>query len=200
MLDPLADLAIFYGLDTLDDAETSKVEEQYGDLAEFQAEVAEIQSIAALLAYGVEMVPLKPNLKDRLLQRIAAEDHSQPENEFPAAEPASAAITELLEQSRAAAWKPYTSTPGIEVAMLHLDTERRRVDCFVRSPGQNCFPQHRHADDEEIVVLEGDLMIGGQVYRVGDRIYSQPGTVHQPETLNGCVILVRTSLDDEILT
>jgi anti-sigma factor ChrR (cupin superfamily) len=56
-----------------------------------------------------------------------------------------------------------------------------------------------HAGTEEIIVLEGDLVIGDQVYKPGDRLHSQPGIIHQPQTINGCVIYVRTSLDDEIL-
>jgi anti-sigma factor ChrR (cupin superfamily) len=62
-----------------------------------------------------------------------------------------------------------------------------------------CFPKHQHADNEEIVVLEGDLVIDGQVYHSGDRIYSLPNTVHQPETQTGCLLFVKTSLDDVII-
>ena len=186
--DDLSELALLYALDTLDEAEQSWVEEQCADTAGFQAEVAELESVAAMLAYGVELPPIAPDLKARLFQKIAAEeDRDRTE------------IATLLEQVKTATWEPYRFAPGVQVATAQLNLETREVNCFVRSFSQVKFPQHRHAATEEILVLEGDLKIGDRVYGKGDRIQSQPGTVHQPETLTGCVLFLRTSIDDELL-
>ena len=184
----LSELASLYALNMLDD-EDAGILAQFGDALEFQAEVTELESAIAMMAYSVDVLPVPPNLKDRLFQRIAAEEQSQ-ENE----------ITILLEQSKSAQWQPYSLAKGVEVATLKIDVDTRQVQCFVRSSMQIKFPEHRHAGNEEIIVLEGDLAIGNQRYKVGDRVYSQPGTTHQPETMNGCVLYLRTSLDDEILS
>lgn len=181
------ELASLYALDALDDAEQSWVNDEFASLSDFQAEVAELAEIAAQMAYGVAPLPMAANLKARLFENINA------------ASPAPlVVIANLLEKARTAKWTPYTLAPGAEVATLGLNSETRQVECLVRGVGSIQFPQHRHAADEEIVVLEGDLVVGNQIYAPGDRILSQPGTVHQPETLKGCIIYVRTSLDDEI--
>jgi anti-sigma factor ChrR (cupin superfamily) len=202
----LSQLASLYALNTLDEAEQSWVADQYAHLLEFQAEVAETEAIAAMLAYQVNPMPMASDLKTRLFQRIAAEDQAGERGAIRASTiDGSAEITgirsveTLIAQAKAANWEPYLPTPGVQFARIRIDLDARRADCFVRSFGQVKFPEHRHAGDEEIVVLAGDLVIGNQTYVKGDRVYSQAGTVHQPETRNGCTLFLRTSLDDELL-
>ncbi|MBD2204627.1 cupin domain-containing protein [Calothrix sp. FACHB-1219] len=180
----LSELVSLYALNTLDAAEASMVESDYAQLAEFQLELAEYESVVAMLAYTAPPVPLASEVKDRLFARIASEDKT----------------TDLLQQAQNVTWEAYAPTPGVELGILKIDPQQREVQCFVRSLGKVKFPQHRHAGEEEIVVLDGDLVIGENIYKSGDRISSLPGTVHQPETLHGCTLFLRTSLDDEILS
>lgn len=188
----VSELAAIYALSALDEAEPSRLECELGDLPEFQVEVAEFEAVAAMLAYGADPMPMGASLKERLFQKIASDETSdeKPNND---------SMAVLRQQAKLADWQPYGYTPGVLIAKLSLDTQKRRIECFVQSLGPVKFPQHRHADSEEIMVLEGDLVIGDRIYTAGDRIFSQSGTVHQPETLNGCTLLLRTSLDDEIL-
>ncbi|WP_404784831.1 cupin domain-containing protein [Altericista sp. CCNU0014] len=93
----------------------------------------------------------------------------------------------------------YLSVPGTLLGTLSVDLQKREIQCFVRSWSNASFPKHRHFGDEEIVILEGDLNIGDRSYQPGDRITSVPGTVHQPKTDRGCLLFLRTSLDDELL-
>jgi anti-sigma factor ChrR (cupin superfamily) len=178
----LSELVSLYALNTLDETEESWVEFEYAQLPEFQVELGEYESVVAMLAYAVPTVPLASGVKDRLFARLGSEK-----------------TTDLLKQAQTVTWEPYTPTPGVELGILRVDSEEREVHCFVRSLGKVKFPQHRHAGKEEIVVLDGDLVIGENIYQSGDRISSLPGTVHQPETLHGCTLFLRTSLDDEIL-
>jgi anti-sigma factor ChrR (cupin superfamily) len=210
--DDLAELATLYALQVLDEAELVWVDEQYSHSPAWQAEVADLESTVAMLAYGAAPIAMAPDLKDRLFERIAVEDALKSATTAPTdaaitdtttiAEnptPASDNPAELLQQAKQATWQPYSYGQGVQIATLRVDDKTRRVECFVRSFGQTKFPQHRHANSEEILVLEGDLTIGSQVYLKGDRVHSLPGTVHQPETLEGCTLFLRTSLDDEIL-
>jgi anti-sigma factor ChrR (cupin superfamily) len=107
-------------------------------------------------------------------------------------------IAELEAQAQTVAWEPYASNPGTMLGKLLVDSQQREIQCFVRSLGATQFPRHRHAGEEEIVVLDGDLTIDGKHYQKGDRICSSSGSTHQPETRNGCFLYLRTSLDDEI--
>lgn len=195
-LENLSELASLYVLGILDDAEQSRVTDQYAHLPDFQAEVAEAEKVAAMLAYQVDSLPMASDLKARLFQRIAETAKRRVVGEKADQKDA---ITALVEQAKSAHWEPYLPTPGVQFAKIWTDLEARRAECFVRSFGQVKFPEHRHAGDEEIVVLDGDLVIGDRIYTKGDRVYSQTGTTHQPETCGGCTLFLRTSLDDELL-
>ncbi len=184
----ISELALLYALDSLDELDQALVDDHLINVPEFQGELAEAESVVSMLAYSVEPVAIASNLKARLFQRIAASDEIYCDE-----------IATLLKQAKSANWEPYRFTSGVQIATSRIDLETRQVDCFIRSFGKTQFPQHRHAEDEEIIVLDGDLVIGAQKYAPGDRVYSQSGTIHQPETLNGCTIFIRTSLDDELL-
>jgi anti-sigma factor ChrR (cupin superfamily) len=180
----LSELISLYALNALDTADLSWVESEYAQFPEFQQELAEYESVVSMLGYAAPTIPLASDVKDKLFERIALEDET----------------TDLLKQAQTVTWEAYAPTPGVELGILRIDPEQREVQCFVRSLGKVKFPQHRHASEEEIVVLDGDLVIGENIYKSGDRISSLPGTVHQPETLHGCTLFLRTSLDDEILS
>ncbi len=94
------------------------------------------------------------------------------------------------------AWQPYR-VPGVTVAILHLDLAKREAAALLRAEPGVQYPIHRHAVDEEIYMLEGDLIIDGQVYGAGDYIRSKPTSTHAPSTAGGCMFFVRTSLHDE---
>lgn len=194
----LSELASAYALTTLDDEAQAELEQIQASLLQddaltLQGEIAELEEVVAALAYAAPLQPMATNLKDRLFERIAAD--SAPIAEVTVQD----SITALLEQSAGAKWQPYPFASGVEVATLRLDKASRRVDCFIRSLGPVDFPQHRHAGEEEIVVLQGNVEIDGQTYGAGDRIHSFASTVHQPITHTGCTLFLRTSLDDEIL-
>jgi quercetin dioxygenase-like cupin family protein len=205
----LVDQAALYALDVLEDHEQEWFEEALAGASDLQGELAAFQAAVAAIPYSAPLLPMAADLKGRLFERIGEEvsrdvsgdgsggiqdgaDHGG-ENQI------GASVEALWEQANRVTWQDYRPTPGTFVGVLKVDEESREVQCFVKSPGRARFPAHRHATDEEIVVLQGDLVLDGKVYWSGDRIRSEPGTVHQPETLNGCVIFLISSLDDEIL-
>jgi hypothetical protein len=182
----LLELAALYALDALDANEQALFERHLAESPELETEVAAFAAVVSALAYGVPIVAIAPDLKDRLLQCISGE-------------PTSHSLMQLRHQAEQVDWQPYSLAASTMIGKLCADPNTRELQCFVRAWTSTQFPRHRHAADEEIVVLEGDLMIAGRVYGEGDRIHSQRHTIHQPETLNGCLLFVRTSQDDEIL-
>jgi hypothetical protein len=193
----LTELAALYALDALDNNDLGWVEDALDQNSDLAIHIEDFQTVAAELAYGVEMVPMSANLKDRLFQRLTTESFEPPADVIESV--AQPAIADLINQAKTVTWEPYQPTPGAVVGTLGLDLEKREVQCFVRSWGSAAFPEHRHASHEEITVLEGDLMIGDRVYRPGDRILSTAGTQHQPKTLTGCLIFLQTSIDDVLV-
>ncbi|MDX2272961.1 MAG: cupin domain-containing protein [Cyanobacteriota bacterium] len=89
--------------------------------------------------------------------------------------------------------------PGVVVAILHEDPQRRQRTALLKAAPGSHYPWHRHAGVEEILMLEGSLVVGEQVFRAGDYLRSDPGSVHGPHTEEGCLFLVRTSMDDQML-
>ncbi|MCP2731228.1 cupin domain-containing protein [Limnofasciculus baicalensis] len=186
-----SELASLYPLDILEEEYCHVVEDAIAKFPEFEQELAGFQAAVAAIPYTAPLMPIAANLKDRLFQRIE-EDISvaKAENEL--------SVEELIAQAATVSWQPY-SLSGMEIARWELNMEKREVSCFVRATPGVQFYNHRHAGNEEIVVLEGDIVIDGQKYNIGDRIRSMPGSIHQPETYGGCLIFVQTSLDDEII-
>jgi len=143
------------------------------------------------------------NLKERLFQKIKGEKNptkaiatakANQKVETPRNLPK--AIATWQKQATQVTWQPYLE--GITISRWELDTTPGEVYWFVRLTPGTKFPSHDHAGQEEIIMLEGDLTIEGQVYYPGDYIYSPPGTIHQPETTDGCLVLVRESVAEEI--
>jgi hypothetical protein len=187
------DLAALYALDLLDEQQQSQLEHAIAQSPELEAEWAVFQESVGDLAYATPSVPLASDLKTRLFQRINTLDLEAGIGS------SHLALAELREQANTVSWEPLPAAPGALIGKLNIDPDSRQIHCFVRAWGHVKFPTHRHAAIEEIVVLEGDLIINGVIHQRGDRISSQTGTIHQPETLNGCLLFLQTSLDDVFL-
>jgi hypothetical protein len=181
---------------------------------ELKSELNQWQDVVHSLTYDAPPLPMA-NLQERLFQRINnkyinnqdvdkqyveietidtdAIDKNHENNSLPL----SKTISTWQKQAAAANWEPYVD--GITISNIDLDLISRQIYCFVRlEPGAK-FPRHRHAGLEELLMLEGDLIIDGDIYYPGDYICSQPGSVHQPRTDGGCLVIARSSIDDEVI-
>lgn len=88
---------------------------------------------------------------------------------------------------------------GVLVKRLSLDPENRMTTMLIRMRAGTCYPRHRHGGAEECYVLEGDLHVGDLVMRSGDFQRAEADSVHVPQfTESGCLLLVTSSLDDEL--
>ena len=191
-----ADTAALYALDALEADERKQFEQVLSDSGELTQAVHEFEETAAVLAYSALSVPMAENLKERLFQRIAAEQVG----------PSSAliklldfSIAELKQQIAKLSWSLMPGNSGAEVATWQVDKGEREVAFFVRKASGGLFPNHAHASGETVLVLDGDFVVGSQTYGVGERVSSPGGTSHQPETQHGCLLFCVSSMDDEIL-
>lgn len=193
-------LAALQALDTLDESERSALAEKLQASPELQSELAAFETAISAIAYTAPAVPLAPDLKNRLLQRIAELPTTA---ESVNAQPIVTSPTEnnppsLIVRSRDVKWRPY-SVPGISIGRLYMDKEKRQITCLMRLEPGVTFPLHRHADSEEVFVLEGDLIVEGEVCYQGDYIRSVPGSIHSPVTEGGCLLLIKSSINNEVL-
>ena len=97
------------------------------------------------------------------------------------------------------AWEP-TGTAGVEVRRLFVDRESDRMTALFRMAPGSTYTAHVHAGVEECFVLEGDLRVGAKVMHRGDYQMAPAGSTHGPQsTENGCLLLISSSLSDELL-
>ena len=89
---------------------------------------------------------------------------------------------------------------GIRTKCLSVDDARRTVTMLVEMAPGSAYPPHRHGGPEECYVVAGDLRVGEQVLTTGDFQRADEGSVHGVQaTDNGCLLLLVSSKDDELL-
>jgi anti-sigma factor ChrR (cupin superfamily) len=121
--------------------------------------VAGLKEAAALMASVVPPVPPAPSLRERLLRRIANFEKLKP-------------LADVRRDE--GSWAPY-GVPGVDVKVLYQDTATATV--LVRMAPGTTFPAHLHHDDEQCLVLSGDIGWGDIVYREGDFVVMGRKTV-----------------------
>lgn len=93
-----------------------------------------------------------------------------------------------------------TAVQGVEARKLFVDRENDRVTMLVRMQPGASYPRHVHADVEECFVLSGDLSVGTHRMHAGDYQRAESGSMHAVQsTENGCVLLLVSSLHDELV-
>lgn len=192
--DCFCELAALYALNVLEEQESRLVEEQIAQCPDLAAELAEFQTAVAAIPYSSPPVTMAEDLKDRLFQRLGLETPSEEPATVTRSRPM--IIPHIAVKSQDIVWQPHP-VPGVAIATLHVDPVNREMVGLLKAAAGVHYPLHRHAGVEEIFMVEGDLVIGEEVYSSGDYIRSSPGSVHAPETRGGCMFFFRTSLDDE---
>jgi quercetin dioxygenase-like cupin family protein len=87
----------------------------------------------------------------------------------------------------------------VSVKVLRRDPATGGSTSIVRFEAGARFPAHNHPGGEEVLVLEGEVQIGGDRLGTGDYLYTPPGGKHALSTEGGCVILVVLPQPVEIL-
>jgi hypothetical protein len=183
------ELAPLYALGMLSQEEQIWVEQQLVEFPELVAELVAHQSAITSIPYSAPALPVAADLKDRLFDRLGLDP---PHSEIPARTPA----PYFAVRSEALDWQTHR-TPGVAIAIVHRDESTRELVGFLRAEAGVRYPFHHHAKSEELFMLEGDLVIGNEVYGAGDYIRSSPGSSHAPYTNGGCHFFFHTSMDDE---
>ena len=200
LTDPLRELAQQYALGTLPDPERVEFERHLQDgCAVCRAEVRADEALAAEIALATPPKPARPELKTRLFERLRAPKQS-------ADAPAVQTWKQWKDEGPIDRFLPRddgafeaTGSPGVFVRRLFLDAPRRSTTMLVRMDAGASYPGHRHGGLEECYVLEGDLRHGDRVMRAGDFEVVTEGSRHGRQwTENGCLLLIKSSLDDEL--
>lgn len=146
------------------------------------------QSVADHLAFATVPLTPPPALRDRLLAQIRKERRPSPP------------ITKPLTFVKASEGEWVEMAPGVTAKVLFLDPASRRATALVRMTPGSVYAPHRHAEPEELYVLEGGCFCGGQELNAGDYHRAEAGTEHHDTSSdNGCLLLIISSPQNEML-
>jgi quercetin dioxygenase-like cupin family protein len=94
----------------------------------------------------------------------------------------------LVRKAAEREWKP-TDYPGIERSLFRNNESGGRSS-VVRLRRGSRFPRHAHHGTEEVVVLEGQVTLGGVALEAGDYLFTVPGEEHDVVAVTDAMIFV----------
>jgi anti-sigma factor ChrR (cupin superfamily) len=138
-------------------------------------------AVIARLAESVAAVELTAAQRTAMHERILARiDSDAPPDTFTV---------------RAADMQWVTVGEGVEVKVLRVDRERNDQTVLIRMQAGAVVVGHRHTQEEECLVLEGEVLVGGFRLARGDMHVAKPGARHPPITApRGALLLIRSEL------
>ena len=155
---------------------------------EADQETHTFQSVADHLAFAAPPLTPSPTLRNRLLDQIRNERHPSPPT------------TKPLTFVRASEGEWVEMGPGVMAKVLYFDPISRRATALVRMAPGSVYAPHRHAEPEELYVLEGGCFCGGQELVIGDYHRAEAGTEHHDTSSDeGCLLLIISSPQNEML-
>lgn len=216
-----AELADLYAVGALSRAEAAEFESRVkaGD-GPYVRELARVRPVMEEMLGTFEPVEPSAEMRERVMRRIGTEEvsagslrekwesedeqararadgrervvqHAQSSGSERSDERSAAGITVLRGYlDGGGKWLP-TGARGVKFRPLYADWRaNRRTILLKMEPGAE-LPDHDHAGVEEVVMIQGDLTIGGTTLRAGDYIRNEPGAEHGvPRTEGGCVCIV----------
>ena len=151
-------------------------------------ETAQFESVANTLAQNAAPVAPRASLKERLMARV--EGHTDVRlNPFKGL---------TFVKASEGTWQEMA--PGVSAKVLFFDQVSRRATALVRMARGSRYAPHRHAEAEELYVLEGGCFCGGRELTAGDYHRAEAETEHHNTSSDeGCLLLVISSPQNEML-
>jgi len=155
------------------------IEDEGAVAQQARADLASFESVAASLMDSVPRLNPPTALKARILEEI------QRTVQLPS--PTEALFTFI--RSSDGSW--VEPQHGLKLKMLHVDPITQRTTALAKfAPGFQYAP-HRHAETEELFVLEGGFVCEGRTLLPGDYLRSDAGSIHaETSTDEGCTLLM----------
>lgn len=89
--------------------------------------------------------------------------------------------------------------PLSEIKIVRRDWKTNNQSMLVRMAAGAEVATHSHTQEEECVVLEGEVMIGEHVFRAGDVHVARPGATHVGlRTRTGCLLYIRSEIPPNV--
>jgi ChrR Cupin-like domain len=177
------DLVFLYALQALPSSEIPIAEGQTSSCDECHREIEALRPIIdSFVSWPTDVLRPSVSLWGRLAQRIAEETGEEP-------------VLPPPQRPARPEWEE--AAIGISCKLLATDTDKSRVSMLVRlAPGAE-YPPHRHAGEEELYLLYGELMIDDKKLYPGDYIRAETDSAdHRVWSETGCTCVLLTSTKD----
>ena len=97
--------------------------------------------------------------------------------------------------TRAADMHWVNAGPGVDVKVLRSDAARNDQTVLIRLQPGAVVVGHPHTQEEECLVLEGEVFIGDHHLAQGDMHVARPGAVHAPiRAPRGALLMIRSEM------
>lgn len=151
-------------------------------------EPAQFTGVANTLALNVLPITPRTSLRERLMARV--EGHTDIRlNPFKGL---------TFVKASEGTWQEMA--PDVSVKVLFFDPVSRRATALVRMAPASRYAPHRHAEAEELYVLEGGCFCGGRELTAGDYHRAEAETEHHDTSSDeGCLLLVISSPQNKML-
>ena len=139
----------------------------------------------SLIGGAVQPVELSAEQRDRMRECILKRvKEPAPENTYTV---------------RAAEGRWIRTSPLSEVKLVRRDWSTNNQSMLVRLAAGAEVITHSHTQEEECVVLEGELQIGEHIFRAGDVHVARPGATHVGmRTRTGCLLYIRSEIPPDV--
>jgi quercetin dioxygenase-like cupin family protein len=95
-------------------------------------------------------------------------------------------------------WQAFRLLEGVDMKVLHRDADGLFRALVRLAPGAE-MPRHEHARPEDILILEGSLVIDGVTMRAGEFCHAELGSIHEvSKAPSGCTFLLLGSEKNKI--
>ena len=99
---------------------------------------------------------------------------------------------------RAMDYRPFRVLEGVDLKVLHRDDDGLFRAIVRLAPGAE-MPRHEHVRAEDLLILEGSLVIDGVTMRAGEFCHAETGSIHDAATApSGCTFLLVGSEKNKI--
>lgn len=88
-------------------------------------------------------------------------------------------------------WTP--TAPNVEMKMLRIDAEAGTSEMLIRLGAGVRIPEHSHRKEEQMIILEGELLLGDHLLQAGDSHVAPPGSWHPAITVARSVLMLLRS-------
>ena len=132
-------------------------------------------------AHGIAPAELgtaeRERMRARILKRVAAA-------------PPSGTVTVRAHEG---VWRDFGL--GVQIKVLHEEISTNTMSYLLRMEPGARVPVHSHTQEEDCLVLEGEVTIGDQVMGSGDWHLARPGSTHVDFwSKTGCLLFIRSEI------